>query len=150
VAGVSAPRIAANHRVSDDAVTRHRVHLLVPLKQAREVQAEAVEDVRQALDVVGQLRAINQASLQVLKQARERGDGELALKAVDRVQKQIELQAKLLGELDDRPQVNVLALPEWAQVRLLVLQALEPHPEARAAVAGRLAMLEVGANGRTG
>ena len=45
VTGASAPRIAANHRVSDDAVARHRVHLLVPLKQAREVQAEAVEDV---------------------------------------------------------------------------------------------------------
>lgn len=150
VAGESAPRIAAKHRVSDDAVTRHRAHLLVPLKQAREVQAAAVEEIVQALDVVGQLRAINQASLQVLKQARDMHDGELALKAVDRVQRQIELQAKLLGELDERPQVNVLALPEWAQVRLLVLHALEPHPEARAAVAARLMALEAAPNGHRG
>jgi len=148
VAGVACTAVASRYFTLSArmAVQRHKDEHLPGVL----VKAHEQEDVRLALDVVGQLRAINQASLAVLKQARERGDGELALKAVDRVQKQIELQAKLLGELDERPQVNVLALPEWAQVRLLVLQALEPHPEARAAVAGRLAALEVGANGRTG
>jgi len=122
------------------AVQRHKdEHLPVVL-----VKAHEQEDVRQALDVVGQLKAINQATLQVLNQARQQGDGELALKAVDRVQKQIELQAKLLGELDERPQVNVLALPEWAQVRVILLSALEPHPEARTAVAARLMALDAG------
>ena len=66
----------------------------------RLVRAAAQEDVRAALDVVAQLKAINGATLQVLTDARRANDGELALKAVDRVQRQIELQAKLLGEPD--------------------------------------------------
>jgi hypothetical protein len=147
VAGESAAKITAKFReISDDAVLRHKdSHLPTTL-----VKAHAEQDVRQALDVVAQLKAINQASLAVLKQARQTGDGELALKAVDRVQRQIELQAKLLGELDERPQVNVLALPEWAQVRVIFLQALEPYPEARAAVAARLMALEAETNGHRG
>ena len=38
-----------------------------------------------------QFKVINGATLAVLQAARQSGDGELALKAVDRVQKQIEL-----------------------------------------------------------
>jgi hypothetical protein len=124
------------------AVQRHKdEHLPTTLVKAQEQQ-----DVRQALDVVAQLKAINQASLAVLKQARETGDGELALKAVDRVQRQIELQAKLLGELDERPQVNVLVAPEWLAVRGVIFAALAPYPEVRAVVAGQLLALERGAS----
>ena len=141
VEGRSARALAALHRVSDDAVTRHRAHLLVPLKQAREVHAEAAEEVAQAIDVVRQLKAINAASLAILSEARGRGDVDTALKAVDRIQRQIELQAKLLGELDERPQVNVLIMPEWLAVRSALLEALRPFPEARSAVSARLLAL---------
>ena len=44
----------------------------------------------------------------------------------------------LLGDLDDRPVVNVLVSPEWQQVRAQILAALDPYPEARFAVAGAL------------
>ena len=146
VAGESAPRIAAIHRVSDDAITRHRRHMLVPLQEAQAVRAavtaDQAEQVQQALNVVQQLKAINSASLAVLREARVCGDGDLALKAVDRVQRQIELQAKLLGDLDERPVVNVLVSSEWVAVRAVLLEALAPYPEARAAVAGRLVALE--------
>jgi hypothetical protein len=55
---------------------------------------------------------------------------------VDRIHRQIELQTKLLGELQESgPQVNVLVAPEWREIRVTVLQALQPYPEARAAVA---------------
>ncbi len=120
------------------AVQRHKDEHL-PL---RLVKAAEQEDVRQALDVVQQLRAINAASLQVLKDAREAGQGGLALAAVDRIQRQIELQAKLLGDLDERPQINVLVSPEWHQVRGLLLTTLQPYPDARAAVAGALVTLD--------
>jgi hypothetical protein len=144
VAGTSAPQIAAIHRVSDDAVTRHRAHLVLPLKQAQAVRVEVEEDVRQALDVVQQLKAINQAALGVLKDARSSGDGELVLKAVDRVQKQIELQAKLLGDLDERPTLNVLVSPEWQELVSALRQILAPHPAILAEVSGRLVALEGG------
>jgi len=106
------------------------------------VKAQETEDVRQALDVLVQLKAINSASQQILADARRQGDPETALKAIDRIHKQIELQAKLLGELDDRPVVNLLVLPEWLRVRGTLLSALAPYPEARTAVASALARLE--------
>src|SRR5687767_7513029 len=49
------------------------------------VKAQEHEDVRQALDIVQQLKAINGASLNILKEARAIGANGLALQAVDRV-----------------------------------------------------------------
>jgi hypothetical protein len=130
--------VSALFRVSEDAVTRHASGHL----PARLVQAQAAEDVKQALDVVKQLQAINGATVQILTQARAVGDGGLALKAIDRIQRQLELQARLLGDLDDRPQINILISAEWADVRHVLLSALDPFPAARIAVAGALAGLD--------
>jgi hypothetical protein len=139
--------IAAVYRVSQDALGRHKADHL-PLTVAK---AEATKHVEQArgivasgLDVVAQLRAINGVTMHVLQEARDRHDGELALKAVDRVQRQIELQAKLLGDLDERPVVNILIAPEWLSVRTTLLRALQPYPEARTAVAAALTGVERG------
>jgi hypothetical protein len=138
IGGASMGEIAAKFRVTADAAGRHNAaHLPVKL-----VQAAEHEELKQALDVLTQLKVINGAALQILSEARKSGDGELALKAIDRIHKQIELQARLLGELDDRAQINVLLAPEWLHIRAVVLTALEGHPEAKRAVAGSLATLE--------
>ncbi|NJL30006.1 MAG: hypothetical protein HC897_19990, partial [Thermoanaerobaculia bacterium] len=70
-----------------------------------------------------------------LRKAREAEDHSILLRAVDRIARQIELQARLLGELQEGQTVNVLVMPEWQRVRQLVVEALRPYPEARAAVA---------------
>jgi hypothetical protein len=67
---------------------------------------------------------------------------DLVLKTADRLRQQTELLAKLLGELSDQPQINVLVAPEWLQVRAALLDALAAYPEARTAVAERLLVLE--------
>jgi hypothetical protein len=69
---------------------------------------------------------------------------DLVLKTADRLRLQTELLAKLLGELNEQPQINVLVAPEWLQVRSALLGALAPYPEARASVAERLLTLEAG------
>jgi hypothetical protein len=126
--------LVALYRVSKDAVSRHSATHL----PAQVVKAQAAEDVKQALDVLQQLKAINGATLQILQQARAVGDGDLALRAIDRIQRQIELQARLLGELDDRPQLNLVVSPEWQGLRQAVLVALVPYPEARLSVVDAL------------
>ena len=131
-------RLAARTGLAESSVRRHAANHL----PATLVAAADAEDVRQAIDVLGQLRAINAATLAVLADARKAGDGDLALKAVDRVQRQIELQAKLLGELDERPVVNLTISAEWIEIRAVLLDALRPHPEARQAVAASLVALE--------
>jgi len=112
--------IAGQYSLTKSAVERHKAeHLPVAL-----AAAAGAEETRQALDVRQQLRTINAAALTVLRDARTARDGELALKAIDRIHKQIELQAKLLGELDERPVVNVLVAPEWLALRGRIVGAL--------------------------
>jgi hypothetical protein len=67
---------------------------------------------------------------------------ELVLKTAGRLQPQIELLAKLLGELDVRPVTNVLVSAEWVMVRTAMMETLSPYPQARVAVAERLSELE--------
>jgi hypothetical protein len=131
VTGASLRDVAGQFGLTKSSVERHQADHL----PARLVKAAERQDVREALDVVAQLKAINAATLEVLRDAQASKDGELVLKATDRALKQIELQAKLLGDLDDRPQVNILISAEWAEIRLLILRALGPYPDARTAVA---------------
>lgn len=95
-------------------------------------------DAAEALDIVGQLKAINSAALTVLRDARVAGDGRLVLQAVDRVQRQIELQAKLIGQIDERPQVNIWISADWLAIEQALLDTLSRHPQARYEVSERL------------
>ena len=130
VAGQSFRNIAERYGTSATALFRHKSgHLPAVL-----VMGQAVREEAHALDVVKQLRDINAATLAILEDARDTHQSALALKAVDRVQKQIELQAKLLGELQDGQTVNVLVAPEWVSLRATILVALVPFPDASQAV----------------
>jgi hypothetical protein len=69
---------------------------------------------------------------------------ELVLKTAQQLTGQTQLLAKLMGQLDERPQINVLMAPEWLQVRAALLTALAPYAEARQAVAAALVSIEAG------
>ncbi len=129
--------IARRYATSKDSLARHRDHLPKQL-----VKAQEQEDVSQAIDVVKQLKAINGATLAILKEARDDKNGELALKAVDRIQRQLELQAKLLGELQQEGTINVTVSPEWLSIRAVILQAVTPYPEAAKAITAALSTSE--------
>jgi hypothetical protein len=132
VRGVSSYELETNYsELTRSSIERHATNGHIPAKL---LKAQEREDVRQALDVVQQLKAVNSASWGVLQQARQAGEPNLVLRAVDRVQKQLELQAKLLGDLDERPVINILNNPQFVQVQAAVVQALEHHPEARESV----------------
>ena len=108
------------------------------MKLVNHRQELEVEDNREALDIVAQLRAVNAACLEVLKRARADGKDATLLRAVDRIHRQIEIQARLLGEIQDGPTVNIAVMTEWHGIRQVVADALRPYPEASLAVAGAL------------
>jgi hypothetical protein len=54
----------------------------------------------------------------------------LLLKTCEQLTAQLQLLAKLTGELDERPQVNILVHPDWLALRDRILGALQPHPDA--------------------
>ena len=150
--------ISKRFGISISALFRHRRHHLVKqlarglageqtdpyaMELAQQKRAADAEHKERAIDTVAQLRAINAACLEVLKQAREDGKPIVLLHAVDRIARQIELQARILGDIQEGPTVNVAVLPEWHGIRQRLLEALRPYPQARLAVAEALKVAAV-------
>ena len=141
VAGAAYRDIAGQFQLSPSSVHRHSSeHIPATLSQA----AEAVE-VARADDLLSQVRSLQARALAILAKAEEAGDLRTALGAIREARGNLELLARLLGELDDTPTVNVLVSPQWLGVRAAILGALEPHPAARVAVAA--ALEDAGARG---
>jgi hypothetical protein len=141
VGGVAFPALVAKYRVSKDSLSRHKANHL----PAKLVMAQAAEEVAQADDLLDQVRDLQERALSILDAAEEAGELRIALSAIREARGNLELLAKLLGELDERPQVNVLLSPEWLQIRTSIVAALEPHPDTLSDV---LSALEDGGNGR--
>ena len=140
VAGESAAQIAGRYRtLHERALRRHRdAHIPESLAKSREA-----EEVSRADDLLRQLKALQAKTLALLLKAEEAGDLRTALAGIREARGNVELLAKLSGELDERP-VNILLTPEWLEVRAVIVSALEPHPQAWGAV---LRALEGGGNG---
>jgi len=130
--------VAQRFAASPDAVLRHKAHLPIAL-----VQAQQAVEVARADTLLDQVRQLQAKALAILDRAEEAGDLRTALLGIGQARSCLELLARLEGELDERPVVNVLVSPQWLQVRSVVLEALEDHPQARAAVAARLMAVEV-------
>lgn len=138
VAGEPYRGIAQRYAASPDAVFRHRSdHVPATLAQA----AEAWE-VARADTLLDQLTELRGDARRIGSKAEGAGDLKTALAGIRELVRIVELTAKLVGELDERPTVNVLVAPEWLQIRAALLDALGPHSEARSAVAARLVALE--------
>jgi hypothetical protein len=141
VAGESSAVIAGRYRtIGERAIRRHRTNHL-PEKLAK---AHEAEEVARADSLLEQVRDLQERALDILDQAEEAGELRTALGAIREARGNLELLAKLLGELSDQPQVNVLVSPEWLELRAVIVTALEPHPQALRAVVGAL---ESGGNG---
>jgi hypothetical protein len=142
VAGEGLRDIAGRYGLSKSALERHKAnHLPASLAQAKEAA-----EVAQADDLLGQLRKLQRITLGLLSKAYSAGDLRTAVAAVGQARGNLELLGKLLGQLDERAQVNVLvASPEWLALRARILTVLENYPEARLALA---AALEVGDAGQ--
>jgi len=98
-----------------------------------------------------QVSALHRRTLAILGNAEVEGEYKLALAAIREARNNLELLGKLIGEIDERPQINVLLAPEWLATRAALLAALEPYVEARIAVsAALLAVEEAQHNGHSG
>ncbi len=135
LAGESYRHIAARFDTSTGALQRHKDHLPGQLAKAHEA-AEAVS----AGTLLDRLRSLHEETRAILKETREAKDHDLSLKALARLEKQLELEGKLLGELKEgvTTTVNIYSTPEWVALRAVVIQALHPYPDAAQAVARAL------------
>jgi hypothetical protein len=130
VTGAPYRSVAKRFRLSESAVYRHKTeHLPAHLLKAREVEEAARAD-----DLLDQVRNLQAHALDILERAEKAGDLRTALAAISQARGNLELLAKLAGELDERPVVNLNISPEWLELRAVIVGALEPYTEARGAV----------------
>jgi len=126
--------IARRVAVSKDALARHKAdHLPEHLAKAKEA-----EEVTSASSLLEQMLDLQRRTLEILNAPESQ---RVAVAAVSQARQNIELLAELTGKLAVQPTINVLVSPQWVSVRAVLLEALGPFPEARAAVAGRLLAL---------
>jgi hypothetical protein len=138
VAGTPAPRLAALYRVSDDALLRHKEAHLPSIM----TKAKSARDVTHADGLLAQVRTLQGKATGLLLKAEGEGDYRTALAGVREARGCVELLAKLLGELNDGPTINIVVSPQWVEIRNVVVKTLAPYPEAAHAVAAALAEVE--------
>jgi hypothetical protein len=109
--------------------------------------AEKAGEVAEAGDLLEGVRDLQRRAYAILDRAEEAGELRTALSAVREARGNLELLAKLLGELDERPVVNLNVSPEWLELRTVIVGALDAHPDARGAVLRALSEAGAG-NGR--
>ena len=135
IAGLPFRHIAAQWDVSTGALQRHKADDL----PAMLVQANDADEAAHADDLLAQVRDLQATTLRLLTTAERTGKLGTAVMAIREARGNLELLARLTQQLDTRPTLNLLVAPEWLTVRAVLLEALSPYPDARVAVAGRLA-----------
>jgi len=133
VNGIGLRKIAERYALSTTAIHRHKKHLNRTLIRAQEILT-----MTQADNLLSQVKILKDKSIDILSKAEEKGDLKACTSAINEARKCLELLGKLAGELQDGQTVNVIVSPQWVELRTSILQALEPHTEAKSKVLGAL------------
>jgi hypothetical protein len=127
---------ASDYAVSPDALKRHRANHLLPA-MAKELSSDPE---LAHVDPLAEIRSLYHRISDHLARAEAEPDNWQAIRAFhSEARRDLELLAKLMGDLDERPQVNILISPQWRELRTLIVTALGPYREAREAVLTALA-----------
>jgi len=98
------------------------------------LKSRDVKETLQADNLLDQIVYYESEARRFKGLAESQGDLELALKAVDRALKCLDLFAKARGIINDQPQITIINNPEWVELRTLIITALDPFPDAKGAV----------------
>ena len=138
VDGATVRDIAGHYGVSKTAAQRHKEAHIPPLV----AQAHDAAEVFSADALTAQITGLLSRGFAILDKS-ERGDSIPDMCAAMReVRGVLTLIAKVTGEIQTAPAINIVQTPEWVQVQTVILQALAPYPEARIAVADALEVSE--------
>ncbi len=138
--GATVRDTARKFDVTVSALGRHRKNHLAPALAKHEEHF----DLATAQGIGNQLATIHAEATRLLHEAREDGNRRDQLSALARLERQIELAAKLASLIQDgqRVAVSVQLDTGWPLVRSAILETLANHPAALQAVSERLAALE--------
>jgi len=135
IAGQPIRAIAITYGVSRSSLTRHRDnHLPKAL-----VQAHSAQEAARADRLIGYVVELRENAMRIFREAVNRGKLRTALDALRLCLDATGTLARLAGEMGDRVEITFAESPEWAEIRRLILESLDPFPEAKAVLAAALA-----------
>jgi hypothetical protein len=138
-AGETQVSIALRFGVNRANVSRHKTGHMAPLQRV-----QARRNGQKPAASVDRLEQMYDDARVLLDDALATNRPQLSLAAMKELRQVVELLGKFTGELNDRPQVqvNLLASPDWHQVREVVFQVLQRYPGAAEELSSRLLELE--------
>ena len=140
--GESSYKLAAEYGVSASAIQRHaKRHLSAAL-----AGMQAAEQAQRRASLLERVEVLVSRAETLYAAAAGEGKASQALAVLKELRGLLELYGKASGELDTRPVtvVNLQTSAEWLELRALLFATLQPWPDARAALSGRLLALEAG------
>jgi hypothetical protein len=127
VGGESLRAISHQYAVSHYALQRHQSH--VPGTVAKAHEAGEVAEADRLLSTV---RDLLQAAIGTITQAEHADELRTKLAAIREARETAKLLLEVNGKLQTAPTFNIIMAPEWVELRTVILQTLEPFPDARA------------------
>jgi hypothetical protein len=137
-------KIAQDFALSYDSFYRH----IKADHHIREVTAIPTStELATSGDILREITEHHKEAKRLKGLAEENGDLKTALFGLDKALKCLELVAKIQGQIQTQPQINLTQVsiynaPEWLAVGDLLARILAPYPELRAEVARELLALE--------
>ncbi len=131
--------IAERFSLSSTSVYRHKSHLNGSLIKAKEA-----EEVTQADNLLDQVRDLQTRALNILTKIEQAEDWRAAPGAIREARGCLELLGRLAGELKEGQKVNIIFSPQGMEITAVILNSLDPYPEARIAVTRALSEFSTG------
>jgi polyhydroxyalkanoate synthesis regulator phasin len=136
--------IARQFNLSKDALARHKEsHISELLSKSKDI-----EETLKADSLTQQIGDIREKIKSLLQQAIDADNLRDAHNFVGDTLRQIELEAKLLGQIQEQSinvnlqHVSVYQSPEWGAMGLILARILAPYPDVREEVARELKALQ--------
>jgi hypothetical protein len=148
--GVSPGALARRYAVGSDSLYRHsRNHLPAQLRAKLiagpnlEIDLDKLRE-SESQSLLANLVALRHRLFASLDVAEEAGDGNMLSRIAGQLHHNLEITGKLLGDLGIGSATihNVLVLPAYVEMRVELVKALRPFPEAARAVAAVLHQIE--------
>jgi hypothetical protein len=148
--GVSVRALAKRYGLTRDSLYRHAKLHLPPQLRAKllagpdlEIDLDALRE-KEGQSLLANLVALRGRLFSSLDVAEEAGDGSMLSRIAGQLHQNLELTGKLVGSLANGSTnvTNILIAPQYVQMRVELVRALAPFPEARTAVAAVLHQIE--------
>lgn len=129
--GLAMTKIRDKFGCSLSALSRHKAHAKTQFLAAQ----RTAETIKDPSAVILRISELDRRAETLYNDAMKHDDRVNAIRAVREMREILSLYAKLTGELNNQVIHQHLHIdPEWMALRAVMLRALQPYPEARAAL----------------